>query len=170
MSLQAGFSRCAVGIVKMDGSAEPIRIFGGQGLFGQRQQLIPLLDLSAAFGGGPQQPEPAMREAIQVAEALALVPGTSRSGVTISAGRLLGFDRREAAKFSFLLSVPVILLATVYEMGSLIVSTPVLARYKIGDLILALQPPYFRCTGRDRWWTPLHYAWNEFMTFNLGRL
>jgi hypothetical protein len=56
------------------------------------------------------------------------------------------------------------------EMGSLIVSTPILARYKIGDLILAFRAPYFRCIGRDRWWTPLNYAWGEFMTFNLGRL
>jgi hypothetical protein len=56
------------------------------------------------------------------------------------------------------------------EMGSLIVSTPILPRYKIGDLILALRPPYFRCIGRDRWWIPLRYAWDEFTTFNLGRL
>lgn len=56
------------------------------------------------------------------------------------------------------------------ERGSLVVSTPILARYKIGDLILAFQPPYFRCIGRDRWWTPLRYAWNEFQTFNLGRI
>lgn len=56
------------------------------------------------------------------------------------------------------------------ERGSLVVSTPVLARYKIGDTILALQPPYFRCIGRDRWWTPLRYAWDELSTFNLGRL
>ena len=56
------------------------------------------------------------------------------------------------------------------EIGSLVVSTPVLARYRIGDLILAFRPPYFRCIGRDRWWTPLRYAWDEFMTFNLGRL
>jgi hypothetical protein len=56
------------------------------------------------------------------------------------------------------------------EMGSLIVSTPVLARYKIGDLILALRPPYFRCIGRDRWWTPLRYVWDELMTLNLGQL
>jgi len=56
------------------------------------------------------------------------------------------------------------------ELGSLIVSTPVLARYKIGDMILAFHPPYFRCIGRDRWWTPLDYAWGEFMTLNLGRL
>jgi len=56
------------------------------------------------------------------------------------------------------------------EMGSLIVSTPILARYKIGDLIRAFRAPYFRCIGRDRWWTPLEYAWGEFTTFNLGQL
>jgi hypothetical protein len=56
------------------------------------------------------------------------------------------------------------------EMGSLVVSTPILARYKIGDLILAFQPPYFRCIGRDSRWTPLRYAWDEFTTLNLGRL
>jgi len=56
------------------------------------------------------------------------------------------------------------------EMGSLVVSTPILARYKIGDLILALRPPYFRCIGRDRWWTPLRYFWDELMSLNMGRL
>jgi len=56
------------------------------------------------------------------------------------------------------------------EMGSLVVSTPILARYKIGDLIVAMQPPYFRCVGRDKWWTPLRYGWDEFRTGNLGRL
>jgi hypothetical protein len=56
------------------------------------------------------------------------------------------------------------------EMGSMIVSTPILARYKIGDLIRAFEPPYFRCIGREKWYTPLRYAWDEFRTFNLGRL
>jgi len=56
------------------------------------------------------------------------------------------------------------------EMGRLIVSTPVLPRYEIGDLILAFRAPYFRCIGRDRWWTPWRYAWGELATFNLGRL
>jgi undecaprenyl-diphosphatase len=49
------------------------------------------------------------------AQALALVPGTSRSGVTITAARFLGFARQDAARFSFLLSVPVILLASGYK-------------------------------------------------------
>lgn len=56
------------------------------------------------------------------------------------------------------------------EIGSIIVSTPVLPRYKIGDLILAFEPPYFRCIGRDEWLTPIKYAWYEFVTFNFGRL
>jgi hypothetical protein len=56
------------------------------------------------------------------------------------------------------------------EMGSLVVSTPVLPRYKIGDLIRAFRAPYFRCIGREKWWTPLDYFWNEFMSLNLGRL
>lgn len=56
------------------------------------------------------------------------------------------------------------------ERGNLVVSTPILPRYKIGDRILALQPPYFRCIGRDQWWTPLRYAWDQIRTMNLGRL
>lgn len=56
------------------------------------------------------------------------------------------------------------------EMGNLVVSTPILPRYKIGDLICAFRAPYFRCIGRDKWWTPIVYAWDEAMTLNLGRL
>lgn len=56
------------------------------------------------------------------------------------------------------------------EMGGLVVSTPVLPRYRIGDLIRAFEPPYFRCIGREEWWTPLKYAWEELSTFNLDQL
>ena len=56
------------------------------------------------------------------------------------------------------------------EMGGLIVSTPILPRYQIGDLIRAFEPPYFRCIGRDQWHTSLRYAWDEIMTFNLDQL
>jgi undecaprenyl-diphosphatase len=63
-----------------------------------------------------------MRDAliVGIAQALSLVPGTSRSGITITAGRLLGFRRQDAARFSFLLSAPVILLATIYEVVMLV--------------------------------------------------
>jgi undecaprenyl-diphosphatase len=51
---------------------------------------------------------------------LAFLPGTSRSGITITAGRLMGFDRKSAAKFSLLLSIPAILGATTLELYDLI--------------------------------------------------
>ena len=57
---------------------------------------------------------------IGIAQALALVPGTSRSGVTITAAMALGFERQDAARFSFLLAVPVILLASVYSLIGLL--------------------------------------------------
>lgn len=59
---------------------------------------------------------------IGVAQAIALIPGASRSGVTMTAGLLLGLTRTGAARFSFLLALPVIVLATVYELMQLLLS------------------------------------------------
>ncbi|HTE62428.1 MAG TPA: undecaprenyl-diphosphate phosphatase [Solirubrobacteraceae bacterium] len=53
---------------------------------------------------------------IGFAQACALVPGVSRSGATISAGLFLGFDRESAARYSFLLSVPAVVLSGVFEL------------------------------------------------------
>jgi len=69
---------------------------------------------------------------IGVAQALALVPGTSRSGVTITAAMALGLERQDAARFSFLLAVPVILLATVYELGKLLMADGPVAWTQLG--------------------------------------
>jgi undecaprenyl-diphosphatase len=79
-----------------------------------------------------------LRDALVIgcAQALALIPGTSRSGVTISAARILGFARLDAARFSFLLAVPVILLATVYELGGLIVGEAPVAWDRLGTAAL----------------------------------
>ena len=49
------------------------------------------------------------------AQALALVPGVSRSGATITAGLFAGFDRESAARYSFLLSVPAVVLSGLFE-------------------------------------------------------
>ena len=57
---------------------------------------------------------------IGLAQALALVPGTSRSGITMTAALMLGLDRTSAAKFSFLMAVPIILAAGAYESLKLI--------------------------------------------------
>ncbi len=54
---------------------------------------------------------------IGVAQAVAIVPGVSRSGITMSAGRLLALTRVEAARFSFLLGIPAIAGAGVLVLG-----------------------------------------------------
>ena len=57
---------------------------------------------------------------VGVAQALALVPGTSRSGITITAALLLGFTRPAAARFSFLLAIPVMALAAAADAKELL--------------------------------------------------
>ena len=57
---------------------------------------------------------------IALAQAVALFPGTSRSGITITAALFLGLSREAAARFSFLLSIPVIALAGGYETLGLV--------------------------------------------------
>jgi undecaprenyl-diphosphatase len=62
------------------------------------------------------------RDAIVVglAQALALIPGVSRSGATITAGLFLGFDRVAAARFSFLLSIPAVVLSGLFELKGVV--------------------------------------------------
>jgi hypothetical protein len=55
------------------------------------------------------------------------------------------------------------------EYGSLIVSTPVLPRYRIGDLIRAFDPPYFRCIGREGRWTKWRYRLDGIRYLDFGR-
>ncbi len=78
----------------------------------------------ADFVLGRQRRDPAGLDAMRPADALivgcfqalAIAPGLSRSGATISAGIYLGFDRPTAARFSFLLSIPAILGALVFKL------------------------------------------------------
>jgi len=64
---------------------------------------------------------------IGIAQALALIPGTSRSGITMTAGLFLGLSRSAAARFSFLLSIPSIVMAGGYKGLQLIESDGVVA-------------------------------------------
>lgn len=58
--------------------------------------------------------------AIGAAQALALVPGISRSGISISAGLFAGLDRESAARFSFLMATPITAAAAVYETAKVV--------------------------------------------------
>ncbi|MDO6489430.1 undecaprenyl-diphosphate phosphatase [Colwellia sp. 6_MG-2023] len=60
---------------------------------------------------------------IGVAQAIALIPGTSRSGITMTIGLMLGLSRDNAARFSFLLSIPAIAMAGSYLTLKLVLST-----------------------------------------------
>lgn len=63
---------------------------------------------------------------IGFAQALALIPGTSRSGITITAALLMGMSRKASARFSFLLSIPLILVASLLKTAELNgTSTPI---------------------------------------------
>jgi undecaprenyl-diphosphatase len=59
---------------------------------------------------------------IGVAQAIAIIPGTSRSGITMTAARALGFERPEAARFAFLLGIPAIAGAGILKLGDAVAS------------------------------------------------
>ncbi len=95
--------------------------------------------------GGPRTAEeelerlPAAKAAgIGLAQALALVPGTSRSGVTISAGLFEGISRETAARFSFLLSIPAILGAGLLKLDDLSGAAETPAELLVGTLAAAI--------------------------------
>lgn len=72
--------------------------------------------------GSPAKSVGSWRVAIMIgcAQAIAPIPGTSRSGITITAGLLLGLSRHAAARFSFLLSIPIILGAALLKVSDLL--------------------------------------------------
>jgi undecaprenyl-diphosphatase len=96
---------------------------------------------------GPDGPTPeeelkrlpvAKAAGIGLAQALALIPGTSRSGVTISAGLFEGVTREAAARFSFLLSIPAILGAGILKLDELSGATETPVELVAGTLAAAV--------------------------------
>jgi undecaprenyl-diphosphatase len=77
--------------------------------------------------------------AIGLAQMLALIPGVSRSGATISMARALGYEREAAARFAFLLAIPAVLASGFYELYTAIkdANDPYLQNLSIYAL-----PPY----------------------------
>jgi undecaprenyl-diphosphatase len=93
-------------------------------LIGATLIVLGLILLAAEKVGSRTRPigDVGRRDAIWVgiAQALALVPGTSRSGATITAGLFLGMEREAAARFSFLLSIPAVVLSGLFGLTELI--------------------------------------------------
>lgn len=61
---------------------------------------------------------------VGIAQMIALIPGTSRSGITMTAGRYIGFTRLEAARFSFMMSIPITLGAVLAVMKEVLEANP----------------------------------------------
>ena len=57
---------------------------------------------------------------IGLAQSLALIPGVSRSGATMSAGLLLGLERADAARFSFLLAIPAVVASGLFQLEGIV--------------------------------------------------
>ncbi|MDG6777226.1 undecaprenyl-diphosphate phosphatase [Thiomicrorhabdus sp. zzn3] len=105
------------------------------------------------------------------AQALALIPGTSRSGITITAALMLGLTREAAARFSFLLSIPVILGAGLLKTRDLMESTdPVQWQALIGGTLLSAVSAYIVIALFLKWINRIGMAPFAWYRFALGGL
>src|SRR6476660_274650 len=127
-------------------------VVGGVILFiaeraGSRSKLALDLQPVTAFGIG-------------AAQALALIPGISRSGISISAGLFAGLRREEAARFSFLMAIPVISAASAYEVLQVVrgvgvaiqpgpLAAGLVASFLFGVLAIATLLRYLRTRSTD---------------------
>ena len=77
---------------------------------------------------------------IGLSQALAFIPGVSRSGITMTTGRLLGVERKSCAKYSFMLSAPIVLGATLLKMKDFVFNIPffvgVFASFIVGIIVI----------------------------------
>ena len=138
------------------GATIPLIVFGGalaiSGLSDHMRDPRVIATTSIVFGialwvadrkpvqlsGMPDKWKPAM--AIGAAQALAAIPGTSRSGVTMTAARWLGYSREDAARFSMLLAIPAILFSGGYETLGMIKEG---AGAPVGDALIVAVLSFF---------------------------
>ena len=77
---------------------------------------------------------------IGLSQCLAFIPGVSRSGVTMTAGRAMGVDRESAAKYSFMLSAPIVFAATIFKLKDFVFSIPffvgIFASFLVGIIVI----------------------------------
>ena len=85
---------------------------------------------------------------IGVSQALAFIPGVSRSGVTMTTARIMGIERESAAKYSFMLSAPIVLAATIFKIKDFVFNLPfilgVLASFIVGIIVIRFLLQYLQ--------------------------
>ena len=85
---------------------------------------------------------------IGLSQALAFIPGVSRSGVTMTTGRIMGVDRESTAKYSFMLSAPIVLGATLYKFKDFVFNMPfvvgVLSSFIVGLIVIKFLLQYLK--------------------------
>lgn len=85
---------------------------------------------------------------IGLSQALAFIPGVSRSGVTMTTGRMMGVDRESTAKYSFMLSAPIVLGATLYKLKDFVFNVPfvvgVLVSFIVGIFVIRFLLNYLK--------------------------
>lgn len=85
---------------------------------------------------------------IGLSQALAFIPGVSRSGVTMTTARLMGIDRTSAAKYSFLLSTPIVFAAALFKFKDFVFSIPfvigILTSFIVGVLVIKFLLEYLK--------------------------
>jgi len=93
---------------------------------------------------------------IGLSQALAFIPGVSRSGITMTIGRLLGVKREAAAKYSFMLSAPIVLAATAYKFKDFVFDLPfiigVIISFVVGIFVIKFLLEYLK-KGSFKWFS-----------------
>ena len=91
---------------------------------------------------------------IGLSQALAFIPGVSRSGVTMTTARAMGIERESAAKYSFMLSAPIVLGATIYKFKDFVFNIPfaigVMSSFLVGILVIKFLLNYLK-KGDFKW-------------------
>ena len=77
---------------------------------------------------------------IGLSQCLAFIPGVSRSGITMTTGRAMGVDRESVARYSFMLSAPIVFAATIFKIKDFAFSIPffvgIIASFIVGILVI----------------------------------
>ena len=104
---------------------------------------------------------------VGVGQAVAVVPGLSRSGTSISVGMMRGFHRKFAVRFSFLMSIPAVLGANILSIGEAVeagIDTAQLPAYIVGTIVAAVSG-YFAIrlvnllTNKGKFGNFAYYCW-----------